>query len=352
MDARIALDEVLALSARLSRESPFEGGAGELCGQLAFLSAAQGLALFAVDDETDEAELLGAYGLAVEYVRRFPPRERRGLAQLPGDLREAVNRAELVIVPDLADDPRTLSLTSVARQSMFDVTVSVPLALDGTIFGVVHAFYTGTPPAAPIELLMGVGHAVAGAIVRDRMGAALRANQNAARPPAEDPEGLYSRIQIQRLARHAHAVADRYDGQYSVVVYCVDHPERLMLRYGRALIDDAVVHLGACVTEESRGSDLVGRLSESSVLAVMPSTNEGGAFSQCERTLTRFGRHAFRHGETRLQLSASAGVSYFPGNGSLDAAATVRSAEAALHSAIGENGQRIITLAARGSAAP
>jgi hypothetical protein len=125
VDTRIALEQVLSLSARLSREAPFEGGAGELCGKLALLSAARGLALFAVDMAAAEAELLGAYGLAVEYVRRFPPRERRSLVQLPGDVRESLRRLEVVQVQNISDDPRTISLTSVARQGGLDLTVSV-----------------------------------------------------------------------------------------------------------------------------------------------------------------------------------------------------------------------------------
>lgn len=352
VDPRIALDHVLSLAARLNREAPFEGGAGELCGKLALLSAARGLALFAVDMASAEAELLGAYGLGLEYVRRFPPRERRGLAQLPGDLREALRRLEPVTVQGIADDPRTLSLTSVARQGMFDVTLSVPVLLERTVYGVVHAFYAAEPPPIPAELLGRVGPLLSDAIVRERLRNALASGARGGSEFGDEPLGLYSRAQIERLLRHAHAAADRYDGIYSVIVYAVDHPDRLTARYGTALVDQAVSQLAACVAEESRGSDQAGRLGESSVLVVMPQTLERGAFSQCERTLVRFGRRIFRHGEARLQLSASAGVSCFPDNGALDAQATVRSAEAAMRAALGENGQRIIAIAARGAAAP
>jgi diguanylate cyclase (GGDEF)-like protein len=351
VDPRIALEHVLGLAARLNRESPFEGGAGELCGKLALLSAARGLALFAVDMGAAEAELLGAYGIGLEYVRRFPPRERRALAQLPGDLREALRRLETVTVQGIADDPRTLSLTSVARQGMFDVTVAIPVLLERNVQGVLHAFYGGTPPAVPLDLLVRVAPLLADAIGRERLRVAL-AGAGRGTDPGDEPLGLYSRTQIERLLRHAHAAADRYEGQYSVIVYAVDHPDRLTMRYGTALVEQAVSQLAACVAEESRGSDQAGRLGEASVLVVMPQTLERGAFSQCERTLVRFGRRVFRHGDARLQLSASAGVSCFPENGALDPQATVRSAEVAMQAAIGETGQRIIAIAARGAAAP
>ncbi len=353
MDPRVALDHVLTLSARLCRESPFEGGAGELCGRLALLSAARGLALFAVDMPTGEAELLGAYGLAVEYVRRFPPRERRPILQLPGDLREALRRLEPVVVRDIAEDPRTISLTSVARQGMLNVTLSLPVLMERNVMGLLHAFFAGDPPPAPTELLLRTGPLLADAIGRDRLRLALAAAARSTGDNAsEEALGLYSRAQIERLLRHAHAAADRYDGQYSIVLYSLDHPDRLMARYGRALVEQGLSHLAACVAEESRGSDQAGRLGDATVLVVMPSTHERGAFSQCERTLQRFGRHVFRHGEARLQLSASASVSCFPENGALDPASTVRSAELAMHEALGETGSRIIAIAARGSAAP
>lgn len=355
MDTRIALDHVLTLAARLCREAPFEGGAGELCGKLALLGAARGLALYAVDMTSGEAELLGSYGLALEYVRRFPPRERRGLAQLSGDVREALRRGEPLVVANAGDDSRTLSLTSVARQGMMDHTVSLPIFLERTLCGVIHAFYAGPPPfgaGAPADLLGRVTPLLADALTRERMRTSLVAHPSAAEHAAAEAMGLYSRTQIDRLLRHAHAAAERYDGRYSVVYYAVDHPDRLVARYGAPLLEQAVASLAACVAEESRGADQAGRLSSAAVLVVMPNTHERGAFSQCERTLTRFGRQIFRHGEVRLQLSASAGVSCFPENGALDAGSTVRSAEAALREALGETGQRIITIAARGSAAP
>jgi diguanylate cyclase (GGDEF)-like protein len=353
VDTRIALEQVLSLSARLNREAPFEGGAGELCGKLALLSAARGLALFAVDMAAGEGELLGAYGLAVEYVRRFPPRERRALVQLPGDVRESLRRQEVVVVPNISDDPRTISLTSVARQGGLDLTVSVPVVLERNVQGVLHAFYAGQPPASPLELLTRSTPLLADALVRDRQRTLLQSlTPPGAEAGADEALGLYSRPQIERLLRHAHSAADRYDGQYSVIHYAVDHPDRLVSRYGAALLEQAVGHLAACVAEESRGSDQAGRLSASAVLVVMPNTHERGAFSQCERTLVRFGRHVFRLGEARLQLSASAGVSCFPENGALDAGSTLRSAQVALQEALGETGQRIITIAARGSAAP
>lgn len=352
MDPRIALEQILSLAGRLNRESPFEGGADELCGKLALLSAARGMALFSIEMGAAEAELLGAYGLGLEYIRRFPPRERRALAQLPGDLQEALRRGETVVVQGLADDARTLSLTSVARQGFFDVTVSIPILLERNVQGVLHAFYAGEPPAGPAEFLARITPLLADAIARDRLRTALTSGGRGGAGQVDEPLGLYSRGHIERLLRHAHAAADRYHGLYCVVVYALDHPDRLTHRYGRALADEAVSQLAVCVAEESRGSDQAGRLGDTSMLVVMPQTVEHGAYSQCERTLVRFGQRVFRHGDARLQLSASAGVSCFPENGALDSQATVRSAQAAMRAALGDTGQRIIAIAARGSAAP
>ncbi len=348
-----ALELVLAVGARLSSEAPFDGGAGELCGKLALLGGARALALHAVDLAHGEAELLGAWGLPVEYVKRFPPRERKPLAQLPGDLRDAVKRVEAVLVPDVDQDARTLSLTSVARQAGLRVALSIPVALDRHVVGLVHAFFAGPPDPTALSVLERTCALVAGAIGRDRLRQSLLVAQSTPSGVGVDESlGLYTRAQIERQLGHTHAAADRYSGHYAVVVYALDHPQRLAYRYGQPLHEQAMGRLAASVNEEARDADQAGRLDESTLVLVMPSTPERGAYSHAERTLQRFGRHVFKHGEERLQLSASAGVSCFPENGALSAEATVSSAHEALRAALGEHGRHIVAIAARGAAAP
>lgn len=353
-DARVeeqrALDLVYGLAGRLCREAPFDGGAAELCGRLALLGGAQGLALFSVEAEAGRAALLGSYGLPVDYPRRFPPREARPLGHLPGDLREALQRGEPLVVDGIDADPRTVSLTSVALLGHFTSTLSVPLLLDGRALGLIHAFYVPDPSAERRRLLIRAAPLLAMALTTDRLRTAVERLQGG--PPGPAEPRLYEITQIHRQLDHVHAAAERYGFGYSVVVYAIDHAARIRRRYGEWLVEQAMRVLGDLTLAECRTADYAGRLSPAECLVVMPVTTERGAFSQAERVLQRFARAVFRHGDRRLTLSASAGISTFPASGALDGRAGIRAARAALETAVDSEGGRTIAVAAVGSAAP
>ncbi len=354
MDKDVALEEVLTLAGRLARENAFEVGAGELCRGLAGLGEARALALFGVLPGGAGFDLIGAFGLPVDYLRRFPPREARPFAQLPGDLRDALQRVEVVSVSHLDGDPRTLSLTGVARQGDFQSTLSIPIVLERQTIGLLHVFYGQDAPSSPDNLLVRLTPLLANALSRDRLSRALH-DVDRRTSGGLDPvvtSGLHSRGPLERVVQHAHAVADRYGSKYAVVLYAVDHVDRLASRYGAALVEEAIHELGLAVAHEHRAADQAGYADELALLVVLPQTLERGAFSQAERTLQRFSRVVFRHGDDRLQLSASASISCYPENGAQSGTASVDAARETLATALGTAGQRLISIAATCAASP
>lgn len=346
-DDKQIIEALLAVTGRLARDAPFDAGAGELCGKLAFLGGARGLALYAVHRDAT-AELLGAYGLPADYLRRFPVRAARPLAHLTGDLRDAARREEPVSVLGLGEDPRTVSLGSVALEGRFASTLSIPLIYEGALVGLVHAFHTPHLRPDRQQLLVRAAPLLAATLARER----LRAGAAVGTALAGEGAALYPRAQLERQLRHLHAAAERYQRTYSVAVYAVDRPDILARRYGVQLVRQAVDELLRCVAGECRDADQAGRYGDASCVVLMPDTEQHGAFTQCQRVLARFGRHPFRCGDARLQLSTSAGISCYPENGALGPEGSVAAAEQALVEALGETGQRIIAIAARGSAAP
>lgn len=338
-----ALDAVLSLAARLSRQAPFAQGTAELCARLAVLGGARGLALFALRGGGEIAPL-GVYGLGAEYLRRFPPDQPTPLARATGDLREALQRGEPVLVPRIGDDARTVSLNAVALSGGFDVVFACPLLFDGQPVGLVQAFYASPPAPTRQALLMRVAPLLASTLAREQ----LRLGDT----PGHGRGAIDARAEFDRHALRVHAAADRYGQAYSIIVYAVDQPAVLRARYGEGLADDGAAQLLRCVEAECRDADVAGRRGDGRCVVALPGTEQRGAFHQCERVLTRFGRLSFRAGEARLQLSASAGISCFPENGALDADGSLRSAIDALDQAVGQDGARVVAIAARGSAAP
>ncbi len=344
-DAQQVLEAVLALCARLGRSAPFESGAAEVCGKLAMLGGAHGLALYATHPSDGQAELLGAYGLPRIYLTRYPVRQRRPSEHLPGDLRAAVQRGEPVSVVGLTEDPRTTSLASVAREGCFASSLAIPLVFDRRIYGLIHAFFGGHVRPERQHVLTQLSPLLAATLARE----SIRAQ---AGEEGGGGDSIYSRSQVERLIRHVHAAAERYGQPYAVAVYAIDRPELITRRYGPGLVRESTELLLRFVGGECREADQAGLYVSATCQVVMPGTEQNGAFSQVERVLDRFGRHAFKHDAERLLLSASAGISCFPENGALTAKDSVRSAHQGMADALGTKGTRIVAIAARGSAVP
>lgn len=339
------LDGVLSLGERLCQARPFAFGAGEICALLARLGGARGLALFASDGVGDALKLLGASGLPADYLRRFPVGQTCVLGHLTGDLREALIDREAVRVDSIADDPWTVSLNSVALQGGFGATFAVPLLFGEQIVGAMHAFYGAPGDPGLRKQLVRAGTLVSSALARSD------ARTGSMRFPVEGLRRLRSHDEIETWAPYVHAVAARYGQVYSAVAYALDRPEILSGRYGDGLTHQGVTALLRIIDEECRSSDLAGRMGEAGALVLMPGTDPQGAFNQCERVLGRFGRLSFRTEDARLQLSASAGISFFPENGAGSLDASIRSAQKALAEGLGPSNRRIIALAPAGSAA-
>lgn len=339
------LEMVLALGERLCRNRPFVTGAGEICTALAHLASARGIALFASDDIGDELTLLGAAGLPDDYLRRFPVGGRCVLGHLTGDLREALVDREPVRVDSIADDPWTVSLNSVALKGGFTSTYAVPLLFEDRVVGAFHAFYAGGSDANARRQLVRIGSIVASALAR------TEARKATSRYPVEGLRRMRADDEIERYAQHLHAAAERYGQIYSVVVYALDRPEILSRRYGDSVAHEGVSALLTLVDNEIRAADLTGRHGEAGCVVIMPGTDPEGAFRQCERVLTRFGQVTVRTANERLQLSASAAISFFPENGAISLAHSIRSAQTALVGGLGHDKLRIIAIAPPGSAA-
>lgn len=338
MVARALIDELITLLERVCRPNPTGAITAEFCARLAAVGGARGLAVYLVP-EPGHASLIAAHGIPLDYLRRFPVREPRPFGRLTGDVRGALTGGEAVHVGNMTEDPRTISLSSVALEGRFVTTLAVPLLHGRRVMGVLHAFYGDQVAPVSIQRLARVG---------PLFGTALSAGSPGA---GHVFDALVSGEPLRAGTRRIHATADRYGRHYSVTFFALDAPEVLTQRLGAALTSEADGELGRIVAAEAREADLAGMVGPGEYLVIMPETGQDGAYRQVERILDRFGRRVFAVGDQRIQLSASAGISCFPENGALEGAATVRSARRALRDAAGPTGQRIVAIAARGAAA-
>ncbi len=333
------LEGLWGLVTRLGRPRPFDEGASEIAAALAFLGGARAIAVWAVDADGQQARVLAEHELPEDYLRRFPQGAWRPIANLTGDLRDAIALHQPVSVADLLSDPRTLSLAGAARAEGLVSGFAAPVRFDGRLVGLVHGLFDGGRRSARARNLERSLALLAPAIDRQR------------RPYGAVDQGqhVYGAAQLTRELRQTHAAAQRYHRRYGVATYQLDRPEALSRRYGPALVEQALARLLDEVTRGCRAADAAGRLGPHSVVLIMPDTGQDGALAQARRVLEGFGAESFPFGETRLQISARVGISVYPENGAHGGDASLKAAHDACR---GAEGTWVIAMGAPGDARP
>jgi diguanylate cyclase (GGDEF)-like protein len=146
------------------------------------------------------------------------------------------------------------------------------------------------------------------------------------------------------LAREA-AMADRSKSSLSVVMIDVDHFKKVNDTWGHAAGDAVLVRVGEVLLGTLRASDLAARYGGEEFVAVLPSTDAGGAMVVAERMRRAFEAAVTETPQGAIRVTASFGVASVKGPGCYDGvAALLARADAALYTAK-EGGRNRVALA-------
>lgn len=154
---------------------------------------------------------------------------------------------------------------------------------------------------------------------------------------------------LTRLANHRHFQerlheefrrAQRYDDPLSLILLDVDHFKALNDEHGHQFGDEVLRAFADCLRRAVRETDFLARYGGEEFAVLLPRTHLGGALTVAERMSAELRR--LRLGpDQRVEVTASFGVSSYPGRAVTGPEHLVRTADQALYRAKDEGRNRI-----------
>jgi diguanylate cyclase (GGDEF)-like protein len=151
--------------------------------------------------------------------------------------------------------------------------------------------------------------------------------------------GLFiRRFFAQRVAEEIKR-ADRYHGEFTVIMVDIDHFKKINDTYGHLVGDKALVALARSVESSLRSSDLVSRYGGEEFAILLPETTAEGALPLAERIRQKV--ESLIVPEMGRNMTISLGIAVYPKHGS-DLTGLIKSADMALYQAKHEGRNRVI----------
>ena len=154
---------------------------------------------------------------------------------------------------------------------------------------------------------------------------------------------------LTRLANHRHFQerlheefrrAQRYDDPLALILIDVDHFKALNDEFGHQFGDEVLRLFADCLRRAVRETDFLARYGGEEFAVLLPKTHLGGALTVAERMSAEL--HRLRLGpEQRITVTASFGVSSYPGRAVTGPEHLVRTADQALYRAKSEGRNKI-----------
>jgi diguanylate cyclase (GGDEF)-like protein len=105
--------------------------------------------------------------------------------------------------------------------------------------------------------------------------------------------------------------ARRYERNYAVVMFDIDHFKHINDTYGHLAGDAVLRQLGQIVRTKVRRDDTIARVGGEEFGAILPEVDVEGARALAEKLRVSIEEAVFRFESTRIQVTVSAGVSMF-----------------------------------------
>jgi len=100
----------------------------------------------------------------------------------------------------------------------------------------------------------------------------------------------------------------RYNTNYSVVFFDIDHFKNINDTYGHDAGDIVLKSLGLLFRRYARDVDLIGRFGGEEFVAILPNTDKEGAYKFAEKLRSIIEKAKFMYKNTRIPVTVSAGV--------------------------------------------
>ena len=113
---------------------------------------------------------------------------------------------------------------------------------------------------------------------------------------------------IQEELKKQESAYNRYDRNYSIVFFDIDHFKNINDTYGHDAGDVILKSLGLIFRRYSRDVDTIGRFGGEEFVAILPNTDKEGAYKFAEKLREIISKTKFMYKKTRINVTVSAGV--------------------------------------------
>jgi diguanylate cyclase (GGDEF)-like protein len=144
---------------------------------------------------------------------------------------------------------------------------------------------------------------------------------------------------FQERLREEFRRAQRYDDPLALILVDLDHFKNVNDNFGHQVGDEVLVAMANCVKAAVRETDFVARYGGEEFAMLLPKTHLAGALTVAERVTHEMLR--LKAGPSGLKVTASFGVSGFPGRSVNTPEQLVRTADEALYKAKREGRNKI-----------
>ena len=140
---------------------------------------------------------------------------------------------------------------------------------------------------------------------------------------------LYNKRALDEFLELKEAEYKRYDRNYAIVMFDLDHFKNVNDTYGHEAGDAVLAAFGKILKKEARSVDIVGRFGGEEFLALLSDTNLEGGVTFAKKVLKHVEKSRFMYKKQRIKVTSSAGVSERAKHVSLQA--TINSADEYLY---------------------
>ncbi|NJB68947.1 diguanylate cyclase (GGDEF)-like protein [Desulfobaculum xiamenense] len=162
----------------------------------------------------------------------------------------------------------------------------------------------------------------------------LRLRESLREQSIRDPlTGLYNRRHMEESLVREFSRSERHGHSLSVILLDVDHFKRFNDTYGHELGDEVLRRLGETLRTLSRAEDIACRFGGEEFMLILPGATAGNAERRAEEIRSAVeNRMKIRHGDQKLNVTISLGVSEYPAHAS-SVDALIATSDAALYAA-------------------
>jgi diguanylate cyclase (GGDEF)-like protein len=209
-------------------------------------------------------------------------------------------------------DPDTVVFNARTRLRTAKSLLVLPLTRGDQVLGAVTlaAARPQQYPAQTREMLRVISHHVGVSLQNARMYQSMEE-----RATTDGLTGLTNHRAFQERLAQLHALAERTDHKYAIILTDIDHFKSINDTYGHPIGDQVLKRVAALFAGRARKVDIVARYGGEEFVLVLPDTDGEGALHFANRLRQEVGELVMTSEHGTFKITVSMGVAEFPGDG-------------------------------------